>query len=473
MGAVYLARQAALGGRRVAVKEMFAHLPDPGDRLRASEQFCEEARLLASIEHPGVVDVKDFFEENGSHYLVMTFIDGRTLDEVTNDAPPFLRLEQVLDWGDQICDVLERLHTNDPPVLVRDLKPSNLMVDGQGRIRLIDFGIARVFEPEGQTKAFLKGAGTAGFAPVEQYGNGTTDPRTDVYALGATLYATLTRTLPPWSVSLATGEAALTPPSAINPGIPPAVEAVILRMMALKKDDRFGTAAEARTALREARSAPAPPKPAPVPRFCVACGSTLVPAARACVRCGQMIDAPLPARFDNPQAAVATLPPTTIPPIPWTPPPRPKSSTPTVVTVVVLVAVLALLAWSPWKLPKPSASPSASPSGISGTWRGTLHGNDPNVAIQVIFTQSGDDVSGLLTWDSPQSGVHQRRIAGSYQNGEYVLHDVALVGATPAGNFRFCAVDCYVLQRRVSDELTGTFQSGECNDAGDLSLLRR
>ena len=289
MGAVYLARHATLS-RRVAIKETVLHLDNPEDQARASQQFQQEAEILASLEHPNLVDVKDFFEEDGSWFLVMSFVDGSTLETIVNEAPGPLPIDQVLDWADQICEVLIYLHEHRPPVIVRDLKPNNIMLDARDRIRVIDFGIARVYEAGSETAMFVKGAGTVGFAPVEQFGGGTTDPRTDLYSLGATLYALLTRTLPPWSVALATGEATLTPPSVMNPRITPALEGVIMRLMSLRKEHRHQTAREAREALKGIRQGltedPAPHVAVPQ-RFCTACGCTLLPSAPNCPGCGR------------------------------------------------------------------------------------------------------------------------------------------------------------------------------------------
>jgi serine/threonine-protein kinase len=294
MGAVYLARQASLGGRRVAIKEIVIPTQSPEERDQAVAQFQKEAEILASLEHPGLVDVKDYFEENGSQYLVMAFIDGSTLEEVCRpapaDPPP---VAQVVDWMLAVCDVLAYLHEHEPPVIVRDLKPSNVMLDANGRIRVIDFGIARVFDDVSHTSTFLKGAGTVGFAPIEQHGGGTTDPRSDVYGLGATTYRLLTGMIAPGAVALVTGEATLTPPSVLNPRVTPPLEAVVLRMMSARKEDRYPTSRAAAEELRKARESLAPTGRPPVgvaPRFCHNCGTTLVPGTPHCAKCGQALD---------------------------------------------------------------------------------------------------------------------------------------------------------------------------------------
>lgn len=329
MGAVYLARQNTLGGRRVAIKETTIQVEDPAVRSLVMEQFTREAHILAAIDHPNLVDVKDFFEENGAHYLVMAYIDGETLQQVLERSPGPLPIEQVLTWLDPLCDVLAVLHEHATPVLVRDLKPSNVMIDRNGRIRLIDFGIARVQDSaSARTSHLLKGAGTVGYAPAEQFGGQGTDARADIYALGATLYALITRTVPPWSVHVATGEAVLKAPSTINPTVPPSLDAVVLRMMASRRDERYASVREARQALqgvlaelRGARALGATPSL----RFCITCGSAVQVGQTACTQCGD--DLTHQARriesasggHPTPAAPGATIP---------QPPPRPQPPRP-------------------------------------------------------------------------------------------------------------------------------------------------
>lgn len=259
MGSVYLARVLSLGGKPVAIKEMIP-VTDGSSPGEASAQFQREAKLLAVLEHPGLVDVTDYFEFEGRQYLVMAYIEGMTLAEkLKAEERDFFAVPDVVRWGAELCDVLEYLHSHDPPVVFRDLKPSNIMLDRRGRIRLIDFGIARFLEPSQATNTFIKGRGSAGFAPLEQYGAGTTDRRTDVYSLGATLYYLLTGRIPPAPVGVMAGTDNLISVRSFNSLVPAALEAAVLKMMSLKKEERFSSVVLAKSALQAASQNSTPP----------------------------------------------------------------------------------------------------------------------------------------------------------------------------------------------------------------------
>lgn len=280
MGAVYRARMEQLGGKRVAIKEMTLSVPDQM-RDKALDQFRTEATMLANLDHPNLVQVTDFFEEGGQYYLVMAFVDGQTLSEMmrSNDGP--FRVYEVLDWAKQLCAVLEYLHTRNPPIIFRDLKPSNIMVDANNRIRLIDFGIAKNFHPESVTCTFLQGMGTAGYAPLEQYGGaGSTDARSDQYALGATIYHLLTGQVPISPIEIVSMGLELTPPRQLNPSISPALDRAIMRTLGVRQENRYPSIGEFLRALQKvgnddeidtanlgtgALAAAAPPPP-PLPR---------------------------------------------------------------------------------------------------------------------------------------------------------------------------------------------------------------
>src|SRR5438034_592358 len=167
----------------------------PQEVAMATDAFKREALLLASLSHPGLPHIYDQFFEVGHWYLVMDFIEGETLDEHLDKAKVRrLLVEEVLDIGIKLCTVLDYLHTRQPPIIFRDLKPANIMLTPDGQIFLIDFGIARHFKL-GQTRDTMA-FGSPGYAPPEQYGKAQTTPRADIYSLGATLHHMLTNSDP-------------------------------------------------------------------------------------------------------------------------------------------------------------------------------------------------------------------------------------------------------------------------------------
>ncbi len=182
-----------------AVKEMTIMAPDPQMREISISLFEREANILATLDHPAIPTVYDYFTEGDRSYLVMEFIRGKDFDALLAEQKKNIQENKVLDWALQICEVLSYLHSQKPqPVVFRDMKPSNIILDPNGRIHLIDFGIAKVFEND------YKGTtiGTEGYSPPEQY-RGEAGPPGDVYALGATLHHMLTmkdpRLEPPFS----------------------------------------------------------------------------------------------------------------------------------------------------------------------------------------------------------------------------------------------------------------------------------
>lgn len=192
MGAVYLAKDRNLGDASRAVKEMVeAHL-DPSQHEKAIGDFKRESLLLTSLEHPSIPTIYDYFydEPLGRFYLVMKYISGGDLASRLRNSPGG-RIDEktVTDWGMQVADVLEYLHTRPKQIIYRDLKPANLMIDGNtGRVMLIDFGIARWVKQE---EKGVTAVGTMGYAPPELFA-GRVEARSDVYSLGATLFHLLT-----------------------------------------------------------------------------------------------------------------------------------------------------------------------------------------------------------------------------------------------------------------------------------------
>ena len=239
MGAVYLATMESLGNKKVAVKEM--ELPSTLDRdsQQAVAQFRREATFLAHLDHPNLVKVTDFFSEGEKHYLVMDYVDGETLQEKLQKRNKPFSWQELKPVARDLVKVLSYLHTRTPPILFRDLKPANIMIDSRGRVKLIDFGIARTANPGLQTSTFLKGTGTNGFSPIEQYGAGeTTDQTSDIYAFGATLYYLLTGKLPPSAVSRVSLGTALVPADQLNPNLPLGMEKALARCLEVRQDKR-------------------------------------------------------------------------------------------------------------------------------------------------------------------------------------------------------------------------------------------
>ena len=237
MGTVY---KAESGGKFYAVKEMRDTFTNPKDRQDAINRFMAEALILARLSHPHIPKIHRHFIESDRYYLVMDFVEGEDL-QIVLDRQGGKRLpeEQVLTWALQLCAVLECLHGQTPPVIFRDLKPANIMLRPSGDISLIDFGIAKLFNPAQQGTL----VGTPGYAAPEQY-QGLAEPRSDIFALGATLHHLLTgrdpRQRPPFSFP---------PVTAVNPAITSGMEAMIQKALQMNLEERWASIGEVRQAL--------------------------------------------------------------------------------------------------------------------------------------------------------------------------------------------------------------------------------
>jgi serine/threonine protein kinase len=234
MGAVYSARDLHFPNvvKRVAVKEMINMARDPGIHETIVRNFEREANILATLNHPSIPRIYDYFTHNERSYLIIEFIDGKDLEAIVSEAQDFLPEAQVIDWAIQLCDVLSYLHNYKPePVIFRDMKPSNVMLSTHGNIMLVDFGIAKTFQT-GQKGTMI---GTEGYSPPEQY-KGDATPFADIYALGATLHHLLTRRDPRLEPPFSFSERKILP---INPAISPEVEAVIYTALQYNPADRF------------------------------------------------------------------------------------------------------------------------------------------------------------------------------------------------------------------------------------------
>ena len=251
MGTVYLAEHVRLNAP-VAVKEIRGAFSDEAAYQAALRQCEQEARTLVRLRHPNLPQVTDAFIENDRFYLVMEFIEGVTLEAKLSERRGLpLPLSAVIEWGLQIADVLSYLHTLDPPLIFRDLKPANVMVKPDGGIRLIDFGIARQFQPGASKDTTL--LGSVGYSPPEQFGKNQTEPRSDIYALGATLHHLLTGRDP------SAAPFKFPPVRSLNLAVPDALSQLIADCLELDIEKRPANAHEVAmrlVALREAAQLP-------------------------------------------------------------------------------------------------------------------------------------------------------------------------------------------------------------------------
>ncbi|HET8846477.1 MAG TPA: serine/threonine-protein kinase, partial [Ktedonobacteraceae bacterium] len=241
-GAVYKAEDSALGQRLVAVKEMSPRNLSEEEREEAVASFKREALILAGLRHEHLPRIYEQFSENDHWYLVMDYIEGETLEErFAKSRNGSLPLVMVWQLAEQLCDILEYLHTRQPPIVFRDLKPSNIIIESSGNLFLIDFGIARHFKP-GQAKDTIA-FGSPGYAAPEQYGKAQTSSRADIYSLGAILHQMISGDDP----SLA--------PFRFAPlvGYDPALQILILQMLEMDERRRPPTIARVHARLRQIR----------------------------------------------------------------------------------------------------------------------------------------------------------------------------------------------------------------------------
>lgn len=241
-----------------ALKENLETTPE------ARRQFEREARLLRTLKHANLPLVTDYFIIPGKgQYLVMDFIEGQDLEHLVAAQQAPLSEDRAIAWTVQICDALEYLHSQDPPIIHRDIKPANIRITPQDKAILVDFGIAKIYDAQKKTTTGAR-ALTPGYAPCEQYGQGRTDARSDIYALGATLYFLLTATQPLESVQRVIKDD-LTAPHVLNPSVSPHVSAAILRAMHIDPEQRFQNIQEFKQALLQGALPPTVVAPAVAP----------------------------------------------------------------------------------------------------------------------------------------------------------------------------------------------------------------
>ncbi len=249
MGAVYLTDDNRLVGRRCAVKET-RPVPDllPEARQALREQFHQEANVLAQLDHPNLPKVSDYFSHGDRDYLVMDYVAGPDLAQMVAEARShgrFLEEDRVLEWTRQLCDALAYMHAQSRPIVHRDIKPANIKLTPDGWVKLVDFGLVKPLDTsDPRTITNLHGVGSLPYTPIEQYVEemGHTDPRSDLYAMGATLYHLLTGEAPPSAQDRFLNPDAMPAPRQINADITPRTEKAILWAMALHPSDRPGSA---------------------------------------------------------------------------------------------------------------------------------------------------------------------------------------------------------------------------------------
>lgn len=250
MGAVYLANDRNLGGVQRAVKEMVQSHIEEEQQEKAVEDFKRESTILSTLDHPSIPTIYDYFfdAQESRFYLVMKYISGGDLAGMLRSTPEG-RIDErtVVEWSLQIIDVLDYLHNLPTKIVYRDLKPSNVMIDGKtGRIMLIDFGIARSIN-QNQEKG-VTAVGTMGYAPPELF-SGNVEPRSDIYSLGSTMFHLLTGADPQNNPLLIFDFQKNPRPRQINPQLSDQIERILMRSVEYNADARFASAAEMKHAL--------------------------------------------------------------------------------------------------------------------------------------------------------------------------------------------------------------------------------
>ena len=243
MGSVYKALDHRLGKKVCAVKELLSDPDDtPAEREYLIKRFKKEAEILNELRHPNLPVVKDYFIDDERYYIVMDYIEGRDLEIVMEKEYQGEGIPEkiVIEWAKNILDALDYLHTHDPPIIYRDLKPQNVMLrKSDNKVMLIDFGIARTINPGSDTT--MTAIGTPEFAPEELY-MGKPEPRTDLYSLGATMHCLLTGVMPQKLL-------VFDPVTKLNPKVSKELEAIVMKALKRKPKDRFKNAREMKEAI--------------------------------------------------------------------------------------------------------------------------------------------------------------------------------------------------------------------------------
>lgn len=243
MSNIYVCQDAHLGGKLWAVKEFTASYQDPNEQAVALKHFEQEAHLLAKLSHPNLPTVSDYFQFQGKYYLAMDYIEGDDLGRIMERHKGPFPEQQVAEWSVQTATVLYYLHCHKPePIIFRDVKPSNIIIC-RGTVKLIDFGIARHFNPS--KKGDTMRIGSPGYAPPEQY-SGQTDQRSDIYSLGVTMHQAITGRDP----TQAQSPFGVPPAKSLNPNVSEAMNDIIARATKLLPEDRYQTMLEMKRDIR-------------------------------------------------------------------------------------------------------------------------------------------------------------------------------------------------------------------------------
>jgi serine/threonine protein kinase len=249
MGAVYRVKRMA-DNSTWALKEMRPFANTPQEEIEENTRlFKQEVQLMRVLDHPNLLTIAESFEYDQRPMMVMEFVPGKTLEDRMRDMNVPMLEQQVIAYGIQLCRVLHYLHSQEPPIIYRDLKPPNIMIRPDGILKLIDFGVARTYKKR-QSKDTIA-MGSAGYAPPEQYGKGQTDARSDIYALGATMLHLLTN-LPP---------VPLQPPKPgkireLNHSVSETTEQVIIKAMSIHREERYRSCEEMEKYLHRCLTAP-------------------------------------------------------------------------------------------------------------------------------------------------------------------------------------------------------------------------
>ncbi len=225
----------------IAVKELVIYCTDPAERAEVENQIRLEVNMLRELKHPKLPEFKDYFEENQRYYMVMEYIDGEDLVASYESNIDYWSVQVVLKLAIELCSMFEYLHSQNPPVIFKDLKPQNIMIDRSGEFRLIDFGISKYYGSKTMPAAR---AVSANFSSPEQYTSIGTDMRSDIYSLGATLYYLFTGDKPLDAVKRMISPGEFKKPATLNPSVTEELEAVILKAMELKKEKRYQSVSE-------------------------------------------------------------------------------------------------------------------------------------------------------------------------------------------------------------------------------------